>query len=106
MIRVLLDELNDRPLKKLGVSRRALYEQLDRPALQPLPATRRGPITPPYGTARPRHPCAARRRWRRGSTGRAAIMENSVLMLDTHAVARSLTAADFTPANRSPGEKR
>ena len=39
-IRVLLDELNDRPMKKLGVSRRALYEQLDRPALQPLPATR------------------------------------------------------------------
>ena len=39
-IRVLLDELNDRPLKKLGVSRRALYEQLDRPGLQPLPATR------------------------------------------------------------------
>ena len=40
MIRVLLDELNDRPMKKLGISRRALYEQLDRPALQPLPATR------------------------------------------------------------------
>ncbi len=39
-IRVLLDELNDRPLKKLGVTRRALYEQLDRPALRPLPATR------------------------------------------------------------------
>ena len=39
-IRVLLDELNDRPMKKLGVSRRALYEQLDRPALRPLPATR------------------------------------------------------------------
>ena len=39
-IRVLLDELNDRPMKKLGISRRALYEQLDRPALQPLPATR------------------------------------------------------------------
>ena len=39
-IRVLLDALNDRPLKKLGVSRRALYEQLDRPALRPLPATR------------------------------------------------------------------
>ena len=35
-IRVLLDELNDRPLKKLGVSRRALSEQLDRPALRPL----------------------------------------------------------------------
>ena len=29
-IRVLLDELNDRPMKKLGVSRRALYEQVDR----------------------------------------------------------------------------
>ena len=39
-IRVLLDELNDRPLKKLGVSRRALYEQLDRPALRPLPTAR------------------------------------------------------------------
>ena len=39
-IRVLLDALNDRPLKKLGVSRRVLYEQLDRPALRPLPATR------------------------------------------------------------------
>ena len=39
-IRVLLDELNDRPMQKLGVSRRALHEQLDRPALRPLPATR------------------------------------------------------------------
>ena len=39
-VRVLLDELNDRPMKKLGVSRRALYEQLDRPALRPLPASR------------------------------------------------------------------
>ena len=39
-IRVLLDELNDRPMKKLGVSRRALYEQLDRPALRPLPTAR------------------------------------------------------------------
>ena len=39
-IRVLLDELNDRPMKKLGVSRRVLYEQLDRPALRPLPAAR------------------------------------------------------------------
>ena len=39
-IRVLLDELNDRPLKKLDVSRRALYEQIDRPALRPLPAAR------------------------------------------------------------------
>ena len=39
-IRVLLDGLNDRPMKKLGVSRRALHEQLDRPALRPLPADR------------------------------------------------------------------
>ena len=39
-IRVLLDQLNDRPLKKLGISRRALYEQVDRPALRPLPAVR------------------------------------------------------------------
>ena len=39
-IRILLDELNDRPMKKLGVSRRRLYEQLDRPALRPLPAAR------------------------------------------------------------------
>ena len=37
---VLLDQLNDRPLKKLGVSRRVFYEQLDRPALRPLPAAR------------------------------------------------------------------
>jgi transposase len=36
----LLVVLNSRPLKKLGVSRRALFEQLDRPALRPLPATR------------------------------------------------------------------
>ena len=38
--RVLLDQLNDRPMKKLGVSRRTLYEQLDRPALRPLPTDR------------------------------------------------------------------
>ena len=39
-IRVLLDQLNDRPMQKLGVSRRALYEQVDRPALRSLPTTR------------------------------------------------------------------
>ena len=39
-IRVLLDQLNDRPMKKLGVSRRALYGQVDRPALRSLPTTR------------------------------------------------------------------
>lgn len=39
-IRVLLDDLNSRPLQKLGVSRRELFERLDRPALKPLPADR------------------------------------------------------------------
>ena len=38
--RDLLDELNDRPMKKLGDSRRSLYAQLDRPALRPLPTAR------------------------------------------------------------------
>jgi transposase len=31
--------INDRPMRVLGVSRRTLFEQLDRPALKPLPAT-------------------------------------------------------------------
>src|ERR1700730_3587397 len=37
-IRALLDDLNDRSMRGWGTSRRALYEQLDRPALEPLPA--------------------------------------------------------------------
>jgi transposase len=36
-IRELVDGLNDRPMRGWGTSRRALFEQLDRPALQPLP---------------------------------------------------------------------
>jgi transposase len=32
--------LNDRPMKKLGVSRRELFEKLDKPALKPLPERR------------------------------------------------------------------
>ncbi len=36
-IRVLLDDLNNRLMRGWGVNRRALYEQLDRPALIPLP---------------------------------------------------------------------
>jgi transposase len=36
----LLERLNTRVRKPLGVSRRTLFEQLDRPALRPLPATR------------------------------------------------------------------
>ncbi len=39
-IRELLEILNDRPLQKLGVSRRELFERLDRPKLKPLPANR------------------------------------------------------------------
>ncbi len=37
-IRQLLDELNGRVTRHLGASRRQLFEQLDRPALQDLPA--------------------------------------------------------------------
>jgi transposase len=36
-IRKLLDELNTRPMKHLGRSRRQLFESLDQPALKPLP---------------------------------------------------------------------
>jgi transposase len=36
----LLEDLNRRPLQKLGVSRHELWERLDRPALKPLPAAR------------------------------------------------------------------
>ena len=38
-IRKLLGELNERPLKVLGISRRELFERVDRPALRPLPRT-------------------------------------------------------------------
>ncbi len=36
-IREWLDELNDRPMRHLGQSRRQLFESLDKPALAPLP---------------------------------------------------------------------
>lgn len=39
-IRVLLDELNRRPFKKLPGCRATQYQELDRPALKPLPAQR------------------------------------------------------------------
>lgn len=39
-IRELLGRLNERPFKKLVGSRRSLFEQLDRPALRPLPERR------------------------------------------------------------------
>jgi transposase len=39
-IRERVDAINDRPMKVTGVSRRALFEQIDRPALKPLPRTR------------------------------------------------------------------
>jgi transposase len=39
-IRERIDALNDRPMKRVGVSRRTLFTQIDQPALLPLPATR------------------------------------------------------------------
>jgi len=39
-IRELLVKLNARPFQKLSGSRKSVYEELDRPALKPLPATR------------------------------------------------------------------
>jgi transposase len=36
-VRVLLEKLNNRPLKKLGRSRNELFEEIDKPHLQPLP---------------------------------------------------------------------
>jgi transposase len=33
----LVTQLNDRPMRGWGTTRRALYEQLDRPAMRPLP---------------------------------------------------------------------
>jgi Mu transposase, C-terminal domain len=38
-VRELVDQLNDRPMRGWGTTRRALFEQLDRPALQALPST-------------------------------------------------------------------
>ena len=38
-IRELVDQLNERPMRDWGTSRRALYEQIDRPALRPLRPT-------------------------------------------------------------------
>jgi len=39
-IRHRIDAINERPMTRVGVSRRALFDQIDRPALKPLPATR------------------------------------------------------------------
>ncbi len=39
-IAILREQLNDKPFKKLPGSRRTLFEQLDRPAMKPLPAER------------------------------------------------------------------
>jgi len=36
----LLGDLNGRPMRAYGASRRELYERFDRPALKPLPAVR------------------------------------------------------------------
>jgi transposase len=39
-IRERIDAINNRPMKAVGVSRRTLFQQIDQPALTPLPATR------------------------------------------------------------------
>lgn len=39
-IRERIDAINDRPMQRFGISRRRLFDQIDRPALKPLPATR------------------------------------------------------------------
>jgi len=39
-IAVLLEDLNDRPMRHVGQSRRALFEEIERSALAPLPAVR------------------------------------------------------------------
>jgi transposase len=39
-IRERIDAINERPMKVVGVSRRTLWRQLDRPVLRPLPTTR------------------------------------------------------------------
>jgi transposase len=39
-IRELVDQLNERPMQRLKLSRRELWEQLDRPLLKPVPAER------------------------------------------------------------------
>ena len=39
-IRELVDEMNLRPMRRYGVSRRERFERIDRPALRPLPASR------------------------------------------------------------------
>jgi transposase len=41
-IRALVDQLNDRPMRGWGTTRRALYEQIDRPALRELPPSSDG----------------------------------------------------------------
>ncbi len=38
-IRALLDELNEKPFKQLVGNHRQAFEQLDQPALKPLPVT-------------------------------------------------------------------
>src|SRR5207247_1071589 len=66
-IRVLVDELNARLMRKLGASRREFFETIDRPALMPSPAEpyqyaacRRACWPQPRRSARPRLRCARR----------------------------------------------
>ena len=57
-IRALVDELNDRLMRKLGASRREFFETIDRPALMPLPGRA---LSVCRMAARPRRPGLPRR---------------------------------------------
>ena len=46
-IALLVTDLNARPMRRLGVSRRDLFLELDRPALKPLPAQALTPTSCP-----------------------------------------------------------
>ncbi|MCQ1061358.1 IS21 family transposase [Photobacterium sp. ZSDE20] len=61
-IRELMDELNQREMKQVGASRKALFETLDKPALKPLPIqrylyteTKRAKVGPDYHIEYQRH---------------------------------------------------
>ena len=94
-IAVLLEELNGRTMQKIGKSRRELCEQLDRPALKPLPG----------------HPLRARRvedvprQHRLPRRGRAPPLQRPVPAprrggggaLHQHRSSRSTTTGDASP---------
>ncbi len=103
-IRELVDQLNDRPMRGWGATRRALYEQVDRPALRELPPTpyeyadwkpapRKHPrprLLPLKGETMLTHPLAERLR----GLGMAA-MADAFLEMQTTSAAADLTREDW-----------